>query len=263
MRDRISEIITLAKPGDKLSSFYDIFLMIVAILSLVPMMFKADNEVLDVIDHVTVYILFFDYILRWLVYDKISHMKRPWAFILYPITPMAILDMASLLPSLGLLGHGFRILRIFRLFKVLRTSKSFMRIVNAFKKEKRTLMTVLFIALVYIFISALIMFAYEPDTFNSFFDTLYWATTALTTVGYGDIAPKSDIGRLISMISSLFGIAVIALPAGIITSSFLDDLSKNRQEDTADFLHRIKNKLKGAIYEESAVNENKEEENEA
>ncbi|MEG0214985.1 MAG: potassium channel family protein, partial [Hungatella sp.] len=85
------------------------------------------------------------------------------------------------------------------------------------------MISVLVIAVAYIFISALIMFCYEPDTFEDFFESLYWATTALTTVGYGDIYPVSIVGRLISMISSVFGIAVIALPAGVVTSGFMNE----------------------------------------
>lgn len=50
------------------------------------------------------------------------------------------------------------------------------------------------------------MFSYEPETFDNFFDALYWATTALTTVGYGDVYPVSDVGKLISMISSLLAL---------------------------------------------------------
>ena len=64
--------------------------------------------------------------------------------------------------------------------------------------------------------TALVMFNIEPDTFNSFFDAIYWATVSLTTVGYGDIYATSGIGKILTMISSLFGIAIVALPAGII-----------------------------------------------
>ena len=75
----------------------------------------------------------------------------------------------------------------------------------------------------------------KPDAdgvvvFESFFDALYWATTSLTTVGYGDVYPVSDFGRVVSMISSLFGIAIIALPSGIITAGYMDEL-KNRKEN--------------------------------
>ncbi len=238
---------------DKLNRIYNTFIMMVAVLSLVPLMFKKESQELYILDHITVYILFFDYILRWTVYDKLSRLKRPWAFILYPITPLAIIDLVSLLPSLGLLGEAFRVLRILRLFKLLRYSKSFTKILKAFKKEEKTLGTVLLIAIVYIFISALVMFAYEPETFNTFFDALYWATTALTTVGYGDIAPASDLGRLISMISSLFGIAVIALPAGIITTSFVEELSNGSDNDERPSLYeRLKKTVVSRIFKDSS-----------
>ncbi|MEG0115428.1 MAG: potassium channel family protein, partial [Hydrogenoanaerobacterium sp.] len=86
------------------------------------------------------------------------------------------------------------------------------------------------IAISYIFVSALAMFCYEPDTFDSFFDALYWATTALTTVGYGDVYPLTHVGQFISMASSLFGIAVIALPAGVITGGFMEEIANAKVE---------------------------------
>ena len=67
-------------------------------------------------------------------------------------------------------------------------------------------------------------------TFNSFFDALYWATVTLTTVGYGDLCPVTDIGRVVSMFSSLFGVAIIALPSGVITASYLEELREYRQK---------------------------------
>ena len=92
------------------------------------------------------------------------------------------------------------------------------------------------LALFYIFITALIMFNAEeeinPETgqylFDSFFDAFYWAACTLTTVGYGDIYPISDIGRVISIISSMVGIAIIALPSGIITAGYMDELKSRR-----------------------------------
>lgn len=123
------------------------------------------------------------------------------------------------------------ILRLLRLTKIFHYSKSCARIANVFKSQRKTLLSVLTIAVAYIFISALIMFVHEPaDNFPSFFDALYWATTALTAVGYGDVYPHTDIGKFISMISSLFGVAVIAMPAGIVTAGFMDELNKDLEE---------------------------------
>ena len=229
LREQIYKIVKKAEYGEKWSKAYDIFIMLVAIISVSPLMFKQSNNLLNQIDIITVYILFFDYIFQWITYDYQSGRPAPWAFILYPFTPFAIIDLVSLLPSLGLIGQGLRILRMLRIFKAFHYSNSFTYIINAFKKEKRTLGSVLVIAVAYIFVSALAMFVYEPDTFNSFFDALYWATTALTTVGYGDVYPLSNIGKLISMVSSLFGVAVIALPAGIITASFVEEINKDKE----------------------------------
>jgi len=230
LRKQIYNIVRKSGPGEKASKAYDIFIVIVAITSVVPLMFKESNAILDQIDIVTVYILFMDYIFRWISYDYMSKWKAPKAFIIYPFMPLSIIDLVSLLPSLGLIGQGWRILRMLRIFKVFHYSKSFSYIANAFKKERRTLGSVLVIAIAYILISAMVMFVYEPSTFDSFFDALYWATTALTTVGYGDVYPVSSMGKLISMVSSLFGIAVISLPAGIITASFVEEINKDKEE---------------------------------
>ena len=98
-------------------------------------------------------------------------------------------------------------------------------IVNVFQKQKGSLVAMCWIAGAYILISALIIFNVEPQSFDTFFDAIYWATVSLTTVGYGDIYPVTTIGRIITMISSVFGIAIIAMPAGIITAGILDELN--------------------------------------
>ena len=87
-----------------------------------------------------------------------------------------------------------------------------------------SLLAVLCLAIGYILVSALAIFNVEPETFNTFFDAVYWAVVSLTTVGYGDLYPSSDVGRTIAMISSLMGVAVVALPSGIITAGLLDEL---------------------------------------
>lgn len=68
------------------------------------------------------------------------------------------------------------------------------------------------------------------EKFENFFEALYWSTSALTTVGYGDVYPHNDIGRVISMISSLVGVAIIALPSGVITASYLRTLEEMKTQ---------------------------------
>ncbi|WP_255399926.1 potassium channel family protein [Prevotella communis] len=68
-------------------------------------------------------------------------------------------------------------------------------------------------------------------SFETFFDAFYWAACTLTTVGYGDLYPISNTGRVISIISAMVGIAVIALPSGIITAGYMEELRKRRKAD--------------------------------
>ena len=115
-----------------------------------------------------------------------------------------------------------------RAFKFLRYSKSFDIITNVFRKQKKVLSAVATMAVAYILISALVIYNVEPESFETFFDAIYWATISLTTVGYGDIYPITTIGRIVTMFSSAFGIAIIALPSGVITAGYLEEISKDK-----------------------------------
>ncbi|MCD7774931.1 MAG: ion transporter [Clostridiales bacterium] len=233
MRRRIFEIIEPSEGGNKLSKIYDFVMIGVIIASIVPLAFKTSNAIFDWIDYISVAIFIIDYIFRLITADlKLG--KSVGSFFLYPFTPMAIVDLLSILPSLTALNSGFKVLKLFRLlrslkvlrtFKFLRYSKSFEIIVNVFKKQKKVLIAVGSLAAAYILISALIIYNVEPDSFNNFFDAIYWATVSLTTVGYGDIYPVTVVGRIVTMLSSLFGVAVIALPAGVITAGYMAEIN--------------------------------------
>ena len=243
MKKRIYEIIDLGKNGDKASLAYEILMLIAIIVSIVPLMFVEEHPAFHYIELVTVTFFIIDYILRWITADlRLSDKKRP--FLAYPFTMWAIIDLLSILPGLSLLSPGFKIFRVTRLLRALRLLKIFRYtdkievLGRVIKREKGVLLTVLGIAVFYVFLTALIMFNAEPHvnpetgtaTFRDFFDALYWATVTLTTVGYGDLTPVTDIGRFVSMLSSLFGVAVIALPSGVITASYLEELRSMRSE---------------------------------
>ena len=219
------------------NAIYDTFMFTVIIMSIIPLAFVKQQSWMTLIDRITVIIFIVDYILRWFVADKLSNKLNK--FILYPLTPMAIIDLLSILPSITLLNSSFKLLKIFRLFrslrllkilKLVRYSKSITMICNVFKKQKETFITILVMAITYILVSALVIINVEPETFPTYFDAVYWATISLTTVGYGDVYAVTTIGKIITMISSFLGIAVVALPAGIITSGLMDELSTSHDE---------------------------------
>jgi voltage-gated potassium channel len=85
------------------------------------------------------------------------------------------------------------------------------------------------LAVAYTLISALVIYNVEPESFDNFFEAIYWATVSLTTVGYGDIYPVTTIGRIVTMVSSVFGIAIIALPSGVITAGYLSEINNDKE----------------------------------
>ena len=199
-KKRIFEIIEIGDDNDTISKLYDFFMLVTIFFSIIPLFFKKTNYILNLIEIVTCIIFIIDYILRWYTSNyKLNKKKK--SYLIYPFTPFAIIDILSILPTLTVLNSSFKLLRIlrvfktFRLFKTLRYSKNFKIIINVIKSKKDILLSIVVFSIAYIFLSALLMFNVEVDHFDSFFDSLYWGTTALTTVGYGDIYPHTEIRK--------------------------------------------------------------------
>ena len=218
-RKTLFQIIEPHQKENAIEKAYDVFMFLTIIVSLIPLTTKSHTGIFMWLNFVSTVIFIIDYILRLLTADyKLG--KGKLSFLLYPFTFMALADLLCILPSLFLLNNSLR------LFKFIRYSKNVQILTNVLKKQKDSLIIVGLLALGYIFISALIIFNVEPSTFPNFFDALYWATISLTTVGYGDIYAVSTTGKIITMISSFLGIAIVALPAGIITAGYMKEIKE-------------------------------------
>ena len=216
LRRKIYEVIEVADKDDRDSLIYDRFMLVCIAASIVPLCFKETNALFIWLDRATVTVFIVDYLLRWWTADLKYEKSGKWAFLRYPFSFFGIVDLLSILPSLTMLSSGFKLFRLFRLNKALKALK-FLRYSHSFE-----------LILNVIALSALIMFQVEPDSFDTFFDAIYWAVVTLTTVGYGDIYPTSEIGRIVSMMSSFMGIAIVALPTGIITAGYMRELSREK-----------------------------------
>lgn len=215
---------------------YNIIMTAIIILSLIPLAFRESTPHLEMIELGCVSVFILDYILRWCTADyRFENGMRSIAT--YPFRPMAIVDMLSILPAFTVINNAFnlcrttRLIRTVRLLKISRLSKEFALFMDVLKDKRNVLLSVLVMAIIYIVFTALLMFNLDHH-FNNFFEALYWSTTALTTVGYGDICPHTDWGRVLSMISSLVGVAIIALPSGIITASYMKALEKYHKSES-------------------------------
>ena len=243
MRKRIFDIVEVSTTKDDVvGTIYDFFMLAAIIISIIPLAFKRNYPAFDVINIATAYIFGIDYLARIATAD-LKLKRGAWSFVLYPFTPMALIDLMAILPSLiGILPglrlvklvrmfrffRVFRTFRVFRSFKVFRYAKSIRIIWEVILDQKGPLLAVCSLAAGYIFISALIVFNVEPSSFESFFEAIYWATVSLTTVGYGDIYPVSTAGRIVTMVSSIVGVAIVALPASIITAGYMERIHKDQ-----------------------------------
>lgn len=186
--------------GEKVinAKIYNCTMFFVVMASLLPLMSTDYHHWFREVEIATTLIFFLDYLVRWYV-SPLSINKGKISYFLYPFKLMAIIDILSMLPIISIINPAFKVLRVvrllklFRVFRLFRLSNSILLFFKILKRERQILLSVLLIAMMYIFVTALIMFNVEPrinpvtgnPTFSSFFDAFYWATVTLTTVGYG------------------------------------------------------------------------------
>lgn len=244
MRKQLYSILDVQDNHSLLSKSYNIANILITLISLIPLLFHQQTEALIIVEGLTIVFFVIDYILRFMTADiKFGYKKPLVAFISYPFTPYAIIDLLAILPFLTVLNQSLRLfrlfrlarsLRIFRTFRVFRFSKSYALLERTIKKQKDSLILVIGLTLAYIFIAALLVFNIEPETFPSFLEALYWSTASVTTVAYGDVYPTSVIGQVFSMLSYLVGVMIIALPTSVITAGYIDEIEIEKESKNKD-----------------------------
>lgn len=237
------KLFKIVEKDTKEYEWYDIFILITIWFSIVPLMVKTQNNITNLISYIVIIVFVLDYILRWITEDIRRNKKGIKPFIEYPFTFSAVFDLVVIMSCFSEIINSpilqiFSVFRILTIAKTVRYSSKFVIIKRVIVKNKDMLKVVCGFTAGFILISALIMFQFENQSFNNFFEAIYWSTTVLTTVGYGDICPKTEIGRLISIISSLVGIAFVALPTGIITTGFVEELNKEKEVDENEKINK-------------------------
>ncbi len=252
---------------EPINRFYDI-LSIVALLLNLFSAFAITFDYLEehykwlllAIESVTVFFFAIDYFLRLFsangLYPELSVGK---AELKYVLSFAGIIDLLSFLPYYlpiffpagGAVFRLFRVARILRLFRINSYYDQLNVITEVIVSKKQQLMASVFIILILMMASSLCMYSVEhtaqPDVFQNAFSGIWWATSTLLTVGYGDIYPMTTLGKLLGIVISFLGVGMVAIPTGIISAGFVEQYQKLKtlgQYAEEENLHFIRIRLK-------------------
>lgn len=227
----------------RLNQFYDIFSTLALVANIV-CAFAAtfDNLdakyglVFDIVDEVTVFFFAVDYLLRILTAEQ-QYKDYPAGKAIgkYVTSGYGIIDLLSFLPHYlptffpagAAVFRMLRVVRIFRLFRINAYSDSLSLIGNVLQKKKTQLLASVFVIIMLILASSLCMYSVEhdaqPDVYRNAFSGIWWATSTLLTIGYGDIYPITPMGQFLGIIISFLGVGLVAIPTGIISAGFVEE----------------------------------------
>jgi len=214
--------------------------IIIVTLATEPTIYEPWKEQIIAIDFVIGILFAVEYILRIWVAGEEPEYKGLVGRLKYAFTLRALLDLVAVLPFfLGFVGGDIFILRLFRLVRIYTLAKlgdfsiALKHIKDAVKERYMELFLAFMLAMIVLLISSTIMFLVEgpiqPDKFGSIPRALWWGVATLTTIGYGDIYPKSALGKFCCSLTCLAAIGLIAMPTGIMAAAFSDAFQRHKK----------------------------------
>lgn len=239
MKKRIFQVIQIGDKSDFLSRVFDWFISATIIINIIVLFLQTFNQLekyypfFHIVEIATILIFSVEYILRiWT--SRYLYPTSKYPVIKFIFSFNGIVDLLAILPFFFLSGFVvFRILRIFRilhLFKLNSQYDSFNVIVQVLKEKKNQITSSVMIILILLLASSLCMYSVEnvvqPDNFSNAFSGIWWATSTLLTVGYGDIYPITTLGKLMAIVIAFLGVGVVAIPTGIISAGFVEEYTK-------------------------------------
>jgi len=191
----------------------------------------------------SVIIFTIDYFTRiWTITINEKYKNMVLGRIKYFFTPMAIIDLLSILPFylFAVFPFDLRFLRLFRLFRFIRILKlgrystSLKLLGNVFRAKRTELVITVFIIFFVIVLASCFIYIVEhdaqPDKYTNIPVSIYWSVITITSVGYGDMYPITPLGQFIAVIVALLGLGIFAIPTGIIASGFYEQLHNQKKQ---------------------------------
>jgi voltage-gated potassium channel len=247
----IYNLVEKGSHGSKVNLYFDYSIVTLIMLNVMAMAIETLNNlhaatihILRIFEIVSIIIFSLEYIARIYISDLTFPAKTKAKSILkFILSPYSLIDLLAILPFYlpFILKIDLRFLRLIRLirffgiFKLSRYNTSLKLIKDVFKEKRGEIGMTFFIAFLLLLVSGFIMYLIEnpaqPEQFPNVFASLWWAVATLTTVGYGDIAPITPLGKVVSSFVAFIGIGLIALPTGIISAGFIEKFKVKKHEN--------------------------------
>jgi voltage-gated potassium channel len=234
------------------STIFDCIIISLILLNIIIVIFDTFKniprnilQIFSFIEIASIIIFTLEYVARlWTAIYIYPDRKPIVAQIKYVFTFKAIIDIFSILPFYLpflfpvknlLFLRSMRLLRILRLFKLNRYTDALSKVRNVLKNKSYQLFCSFSIVIILMLLSSVLMYYIEaddqPDVFKNAFSGLWWAIATVTTVGYGDIYPITGLGKILGAFIAILGIGLIAVPTGIITTGFVEQISNKKEKN--------------------------------
>lgn len=247
MRRRVFELLNHPRAGDTLGRIVSLALLALIAANVAANVLETDAEIAAYapgffrgFELVSVAVFTLEYVLRlWSAPEDPQYAGRGGRLRM-ALSAMALIDLAAFAPFyLSLLAPGtvdlrylrvLRLLRVFRLLRSRRVSESFATLSRVIRGKHVELGVTVAVVAAAMLLSAGAMYMVEhqqPDTpFTSIPRTMWWAIVTITTIGYGDMVPSTPLGQVIGGLVGFLGVCALALPVGIVSSGFIEEIGR-------------------------------------
>ena len=248
LRRRTYEVLEKAGDDDRLSAVVDIVLIVVIVANMAAVVLESFDGLYDrfqvwfyLLEVVSVALFTVELLLRLWTCDFLRpQSSRVGAVGRFLVSPIGIIDLLAILPFYlpFLIPVDLRVVRVLRLVRFLRLLKltrytrSVMTMGTVVRERRHELLVAVFLTALLLMVASTLMYYLEsqvqPEAFPNILSSMWWAVATLTTIGYGDVFPVTDWGRLLSGIIAILGIGLVALPTAIISSGFVEALARTK-----------------------------------
>lgn len=213
----------------------------------------SNKSILLALNIVMFCIFSIDYFLRWITYSYRARKYSKYPLLFFPFTGVSIIMLFGIMPSFIILFFplindneanqalenfisilsSLVILQLGRLILLLNVVPPFRLFTNIFTKQKKILMYVfLFLILVTLLFSVVIYRAEfeDNDKINSYWDSFYFTVISICTIGYGDIVPVTDLGRIMIIVLAFIGVGIFTIPGAVIAGGFLEEMQEQKKK---------------------------------